>query len=606
MSFRARLKVISHQISFDRKLPRNTMQATDSLVVEQIVAVSNSTAGTVAKARAGVWSLSYIALVASLCLAFALVIMYAAWVKQLILLPADILMWAETNFIGDIIKLRTGAPLYTAPADSNSLIYTPLAPLVTYAIAGLAGVSDSIVALRLIQILFVTLAALLAVACSERLRRLAFPEYRVEYPKTWLLFSFTALFLIATAPETNRFAHALHADALALLVSLISFWAMLRYAERATWRNLLLMAACPAIGFLTKQFLISWLGVMLVFLVLTDWRRWRRWLGFAVIALGGVALAVGVCRWMWGDAFMFWAFEVMGGARRQIVFSPHSNSISLARGFDHLLRAWLEIALGIIGGALLFRVDNVRRLSHIWAGWLVLVASEALSSGAGWRTLYHFGPGVLIGAAFLFAALPIVWLKLTRDDVEIAGSKLMRWTRCAATVACVLAIFIAVQVVPSADRSSPRAIQSFAFAPDINRYLGEIESELSGVPLESVLLDVGNWVYLPEGVLQRDRAVSLADQPMGGMYENFGSLLERIRQRRYAKIIVHDFHSPFFLYDWADWERPSGVRQALLENYTEARKIVAPEMDASLQPHIALTGAVSVFVPRAGNAPQLP
>jgi hypothetical protein len=105
---------------------------------------------------------------------------------------------------------------------------------------------------------------------------------------------------------------------------------------------------------------------------------------------------------------------------------------------------------------------------------------------------------------------------------------------------------------------------------------------------------------LRHSVLAKDRAVSLGDQAPNHIYENFDVVISRIENKTYAKILVRDFHSPFFLYDWAYWERSSGVKKALLEHYQEVRIIPAAEREALLLPIIMFTGPVSVFIPKAG------
>ena len=65
-------------------------------------------------------------------------------------------------------------------------------------------------------------------------------------------FIFLVLFLAATAPRTNAFVHALHTDALALLVSALSFWTMLFYLESPSRTRIVLMALCPGTRLLDK------------------------------------------------------------------------------------------------------------------------------------------------------------------------------------------------------------------------------------------------------------------------------------------------------------------------------------------------------------------
>ena len=533
-------------------------------------------------------------------LAASLVAFFLLLIKPLVFLRADILMWEETDFVGNIIKFNIGAPLYTPPADSNSLIYNPAAFVATYALAQIFGLTKSVVGLRLIQVGFVVCAALLATVCARKLYRLAFPERSMRDGALWAVFTFLALFLAATTPNSNKFVYTLHVDAFALLVSVAAFWAMLRYAERDSLKNLVLMAVFPALGFLTKQFLVSWAAVMLIFLFIYSPGRYKRLGLLALLAGTFVALAFAVCYLLWGDDYIFWTFEVMGGERKRIAFSPDSQSLSLARGFDHLARVWTEIFVGIAGGWFLLRGSaaaggKVRLVAALTGAWLALVAGEAFSSGAGWSVLYHFGPGVLIGAVFLFAALPFVW---EAEETEAGNARLFRYARAFVMCAAVTAVFFAWNVVPTGDKNSPRYLRGIQTSPDIERYVADIEREFETEAPEKVLIGLGSWVYLRHDVLQKDRAVSLSDQPMRGMYENFDVTVRRIRDKTYRKILVHDFHTPYFLYDWDDWARPSGFRAALLENYVEIRRIEPPNGNSSLPSQIMYAGAVSVFVPR--------
>jgi hypothetical protein len=529
-------------------------------------------------------------------MALGLCVFYIQLIWPYVCLPADILMWAETTYVGDIIKIRNGVPLYGAPEESNSSIYTPASPLLTYGIAWLVGQSSSIAAFRMIQLGFVGCAALIATLCCQRLRRLAYPGWDCPFPSTWAALSFCSFLLVATAPQVNQFVHCLHADALGLLASVLSFWTILYYLEAPTNKRALLMAACPALGFLIKQFLISWIGVMAIFLILHDWRNFQRLALFLIASVGLFLVVLVACRLLWGENFFFWTFSIMGGERKQLVLSPNSASLSLPRMLDHFCRAWLEIGLGVVGGWLTLRGCNVRKLGALWIAWGFLILSEVLSSGAGWGVLYHLGPGVLIGAIWLFAAMPRYWPQWSRvAKLDLPVAVYLFHTGLA--MAVVATIFTVVHAMPSGDGTSARAWQRRP-PPDVYRYIADIEHEFDDLSADTALLDVGNWIYLRQDIVARDRAVPLADQPYGGIYDNLAVVAQRIRARAYTKILVHDFHSPTFLYDWHLWEHSSGVRAALTEHYTEIRTIAAVDKEAMLLPQIRQTGPISVFVPR--------
>ena len=567
---------------------------TDSNMRSALVFLSGSTDFLRSKADSIAERVPFDRIVLCCCcgLALALVLFFLWQAAPVLFLRADLLMWEETDFVGNMIKFNTGLPLYTSPADGNSMIYNPLSFLVTYAVAWTLGETRSVAVLRCIQLGYVTLAASLATQCTRMLYRFASPGIKIRFSTTWMVFTFLSMFLVATAPFVNKFVLALHVDALSLLISIFSFWAMLRYGKISSARNLVVLALCPAIGFLTKQFLISWVAVIVVFLIFLDPKNLKR--AGLFIFLSGIFLlaAFGVCYAVWGDNYYFWAFQIMG-ARRGIAISPDTYGISIVRGIDHILRAWPEIFVGVIGGWLLLRHENRRRIGPLLIAWVVLVVSEAFSSGAGWGVIYHFGPGAMIGAAFMFAALPIIWQNASdQSATERRAGKLAQGSLI---VASVIAIFAAWHVVPTGEKDSPRYFGGDARSPDVNRYVAQIESEFVGFEPQKVLLDVGSWVYLSHDVLQKDRSVSLGDQPPAGIYENMDATVARVRSRAYSKILVHDFHSQFLLYDWGAWPRSSGFRDALLANYREVRVIESPKGYPSPSFQISNAGPVSVF-----------
>lgn len=538
---------------------------------------------------------SYAALLFCLLLAAVLVAFYFNVIVPYVVLPADILMWGETDFVGYFIKLRTNTPLYMPPEHSNSSIYTPGAPLLTYGILWALGQTQSIPAMRIVQLVYVGGAALLGTICIGMVRKLAFPGTDTPHRRTWFLFAATVMFLAATSPHVNRNVHCLHNDALALLVSMICFWTLLAYFRDPSWSRLLLMAVAPVLGYFVKQFLLGWAGVMLIALVLKHGRHLVRPIALAAITAAVYGGTVLLCYALWGEDFIFWTFRITGGSRSAITFAGTYN-IALVRSVDHTLGAWMEIMIGVVGGWLLIRVSNGRHVVPLWISWMALIVIEALGSGLGWGVLYHFGPGVMIGVIWLFAALPRYWIHRAegRDEPVTKPPVLAAAARSLAAIIGVITVLVALQVFPTRAIHSPRWWPGRRPSADVYRYISDIEEEFKGVAPERVLLDVGNWVYLPHGVVAKDRAVSLADQPLAGIYENFDVMLERIRAHAYDKILVRDMDSPSFVYDWDLFPRPSGVRRALLDHYQIQKVIPAPKDDP---PTIMHGGPITVLVP---------
>lgn len=536
-----------------------------------------------------------IAPIICLILSIALTAFYFISIMPFVTLPADILMWAETNFVGDIIKIRTGVPIYTSPTHNNSLIYTPGAPLLTYAISWLIGKSDSIQAWRAIHLFYIVVATVIATSSVRLFARVAYPDKTVRIHKTWLAFSFFTLFLTATAPRVNPFSHALHADSLAMVVSMLALWAVLRYAASPSRKNLVIMAIFPALGYLTKQFLISWSAVMFLFLLLHDPRNYKRLAAFFVITSALILAAVGTCYLIWGENFLFWTFEIMGGGRSKISIFSAGLNMSIIRSVDHFIRAWPEIAVGLAGAWALVKYSDIRKTGPLIVVWILLIGSEALSSAAGWAVLYHFGPGVTVGMVMTLASLTLLWSS-DRSGKTVAETL----SRPLFIVAGVFTIFTALHQVPTLDAREARFLKGRDLS-DVYRYIGDIEDEFADLPVDRVLLDVGNWVYLKHSYLARDRAISIGDQPINGIYENIDVMVNRLRSGRYSKILVRDLHSPYFLYDWDAWERPTGVKKALLECFNEVRTIPAADLKGLPIENIMYTAPVSVLEPKSGG-----
>jgi hypothetical protein len=113
-----------------------------------------------------------------------------------ILFRADTLIWSESPFLNDVIKFRSGGTLYDTPADLSSFNYTPGAPLVTWGLVSLAGLSESVAAYRVVQVLFVVIAAALGVRAAALLRTLH-GGVRLELP--WMVAWFSV---------SGRYQHA--------------------------------------------------------------------------------------------------------------------------------------------------------------------------------------------------------------------------------------------------------------------------------------------------------------------------------------------------------------------------------------------------------------
>jgi hypothetical protein len=499
----------------------------------------------------------------------AAIALHALW--GTVTFPADFIVWSESEFVNDIIKLRAGYPLYTDQANNESFAYTPGSQLVTWILTSAVGAGSSVSAFRVVQLLFTLLAAVVGALCVREILVLAHPGRRTPRA-AWGALWVPALLLIGSNAITNAYIVNLHNDGLAQLVSVVAFWLLLRYVATRDVRILALMAIVPAAGFAVKQSLVLWGGLYGAYLLFLDRPRcWKRVIGFGAASAALVVAAVGGGYALWGEPFIYWTFTVLG-----------SHAVEPLRSIQHVLDAWVYFAAGIAAAVVLLRGPAFRVLIGPWLVWLLLLTTQAYTSGVAWM-LNHMGPGSLVAGVWLLAAATELW---ERHAEAPAGTTAEQWMRPAAAMAIAVLLAAGLGVV---------RIPTPAFPADATRYVREIEREFDGLPASAVLLDAGSWMYMKDGVVMKDRATNIGERGYS-QTGDFSGAIARIAERRYAKILARNYHSDDFWYDHAMWSRPSGIRRALAENYREVGTIAAVRGETGRGRY--LFNEVTVLVPK--------
>jgi hypothetical protein len=492
-----------------------------------------------------------------------------------VMFPGDFLIWSESDFVNDILKFRQNYPIFTADVNNESFTYVPGSQLLTYFLAWLAGFPTSVPAYRAIQVFYTILSAAVAFLCCRRLVNLAFgAEAKIGNSAWWNVVWLTGLFLIAGNSLTNGFTHLLHNDSLAQLVTVTAYWLLLEYEATKDKRILWLMILVPAVGFWVKQSLIIWAVLYSAYLLIFDRpRSFKKIFGFALASFGAVAISILIGYWLWQKDFIYWVFTVLG-----------AHGVSPLRSFRHLLNVWAYFAVGLIGGAILLHGAGFKKLFGAWTIWLALISIQTYTSGVAWM-MNHIGAGCLIAGIWFFAALAVVWQRIADAPIKtaVAGD----WLRAGAAVAVVCLIFSGFGVI---------RVPVSPFGEDAARYVREIENEFAAEPPERTLLDFGTWVYLPSGVVMKDRVPTVGERGWS-QTGDFSGILNRLEQKYYRKILVRNLHAPDFWYDYESWRRSSRIKKTLLENY---REVGAIKPVAGLKPEEMPYGfkEISILVPR--------
>ncbi len=515
---------------------------------------------------------------ALLLLVPATVLMCGTWLYSTlpaILFPADILIWSESDFVNDIIKFRTGYPLYTDERNNESFTYPPGAQLITYALAALARKPTSVPAYRIIQVCFVLGALALASACCQKLARISGLSVAGPASKLWPVLTVPLLFLAATNPLTNPFTHNLHNDALSLLVCAAAYYVLLNYVLCRSRSCLFAMIVLPGIGFAVKQSLLVWLPLFVLYLAAFDRpRSLARVLTVLVAGSAFAALLIAAGYLLWGEPFRYWVLTVLG-----------AHGVSPLRGFRHLLAISPYVAAGLVGAWALLRGAALPALLGPWFVWLLLTLTEIYSSGIAWM-MNHIGPGSMLAMVWFLVALQRIWPALLRPVAR--STTWLCWFRAALTTVGLLLLFGGMGFIRVPLPAIPREAYD---------YVTQIERQFQSAPARSILLDAGSWIYLARGVVMRDRAPCIGERGYSHTGD-FSGVLKRIERRHYAKILVRRLHSPDFWYDHFLWPKSSGIREKLLDHYEEIERIPAGWQTQPTETPPYLFDEVSVLVPR--------
>ncbi len=504
----------------------------------------------------------------------ALAALYFYWLIPIAGLRADFLIWSESMFVNDVLKLRLGHPLYTSAEDHQSFIYPPGAPLYAWLLTFPFG--SPVVALRLALMLCVLGGVALSLKAARTMTDFVDPDALKRLPWMWLWAP--ALLLLATNSQTNRFISYLHNSAPQIVVMMGAHLLLVKHATTRKTTYLWVLAVVPALGFFVKQSLGIWAPITVLYVLLcTPGLSWPKKAGVVAVTGGALLAMIFGTRWFFGPDYVYWTSTLI---------QARGSQVNVFRAIEASLKVWPVYVLGLGAAAMILRHQRARPLLGVGGAWLVLAAQESYTNGVAWK-VHHLGPATLIAGTWAMAAIA---LNFPKQDTLPKDWRTGNWLAPLSAFAAGLGIWLGLGV---------RWMPSPSYHPvDLERYVAAIEKEVRAMPDRSrVLMDTGTWLYAEKDVVQKDSAIPVGDQGMSGT-SDFSGINKRLSEQAYDKILLRHWGEPTFWYDWWMWEKSSGIRASLERYYQPAGEIEGVTVAPGQKSVGHALGTVTILIPR--------
>lgn len=449
-----------------------------------------------------------------------------------ILFPWDFYMWAESTFLTNMLKIRSGVPIYGNPADGNSFLYSPGLEFVTYGLLAPFGAALDIRACRAVSVLLCVAAVVTGgFAASE-----VAADTRTAARRFKGIFSAVSLLVLFRGFS----ADVPHPDNLHIFHFAVAF-GLTSAALRTKRFGLATVAALWAgFGVLTKQTAAPTVVGVIAILLLegpSDWRTTSRLIAIPLVGALSLALCVGA------------VFATQYG--RLYLFTVPTSEVIMSIKIPMLLREFTEpyrlipTLLLLPVAAIFFRAGRVER--RYLVTWLFVGACAAM-------------PNVLaylkIGGGANNLRVADFWLLL----LVLPGIfRLSETARAPLRIAATLSI-AAIALAAFPIRLPPSA-RMYAYGREFDESIGKDVHDGA----KRILVAHETMPLIRNGILDPplDRAVSIAELGWAGK-SALGDLERRIRSGYYDRLYMN-------------WDGPYGAPLLKLidDNYREVATIPA-------------------------------
>ena len=441
-----------------------------------------------------------------------------------IIFPWDRLVWQETSFLVNLMKLNRHLPVQTAPQDCNSIIYSPGDEYLTYLALKPFGLALDFRYYRLVNMLFCMLTAYFGALTVARFLGAVAPAARKRFffATTWgILWLLLSQNFESDMPHADNL-HALHAA----IVFFLCYTAM----ETRKFHLGLAAMLVAGLGVFTKQTEgASWLGTGLVFIIFNPW-GWRRTV--ALLAAGGAVCAISLY-WLWFPQYgKLYTFTLL--SREPLELFRISDLVTF------MYSQWRAVllTLAMIAGACLWTSRGAAR--RYWICWSLtgcFTAAPGLVSYL--KVLAAYNNLILSQFWLMLIAWPFILILLGQLDSGEPTFAILQtnpygrrhWRSVAAALISVFLILLAL-LFPI--KPIPRH-EDYVFCQAVE---AEVQKEVRAG--HRILISFGAGFYVRAGITTPplDQALSAVELDKSGHNDLLSDFKSRLDNHYYDKIFL--------------------------------------------------------------------
>ena len=479
-------------------------------------------------------------------LAFVLVALLAIEIGFRMMYPFDLYIWSESAFLTNLLKMNAGVPIFTAPADANSHVYSPGLEYLVYGVLRPLRRETDIRAARAIVIMLGVAACLCAAWLLTQIARTGTSE-RIGRD----VFGLTAAILLLRLFRSIT-ADTVHPDNLYIFHAVITLLLCYLAISKSRFDLALVGIVWAGFGILVRQTAaLTCVGAGVALIIS---HRWTRRQSLMLVGVAVVSFTVAASFVLLPEYSRFYNVELLLQQRMDL---SNLRTLVVLTGF-----APYRIVL------LLLAVPACLHLTHSGNSearafvlvWLCVGLAEVAPAALALLKARASDNHLTIIDMWLFFIVWLAFVRLPSDSTPQKKKEPFFASKWSSVVLAICLLSLSPVKLPP--------------PPSLYAY-GRQQQTLISQDLAAgkrVLLAHGAAALIRAGsnAIPLDRAVSFTELYAGGMAGSAGTA-ERFRQKFYDRVYLN--------VNWYDLD----TQRALVENYRIVARISAPHTPVRLR-----------------------